>query len=145
MMGTVTEYIELATDGNTDIRDVTDAVRSALARHGCRDGLATVFVPGATGAVTTLEMEPGLVRDTARWFAELADPGRHYEHDETHRRPNAVAHLRAALVGPSETFPVTAGEPELGTWQRIVFIDFDTRPRDRRLTVKFVGECDGGT
>jgi len=132
--------IELRTKGHADVVDITDRVKTALSESGLRDGIGCVFVPGATGAVTTIEYEPGCVADLVRLFDELAPPNRDYEHEKRWGDGNGHSHLRAALLGPSLSFPFAAGEPLLGTWQQIVFVDFDNKSRSRKLLVQLVGE-----
>ena len=101
-------------------------------------GIASVFVPGATAAVTTMENEPGNVLDLRALLDRLVPPGDSYQHNRLNHDTNAHAHIRAALVGPSETIPVEAGRLLLGTWQQIVLIDFDDRPRERTVLVNVV-------
>lgn len=135
-----TKTIELRTKGHADVVDVTALVRDALRESGLSDGIGCVFVPGATGGVTTIEYEPGCVADLKRLFDELAPPNRSYEHERRWGDGNGHSHLRAALLGPSLSFPFADGEPSLGTWQQIVFVDFDNRSRSRELILKLVGE-----
>lgn len=135
-----TEYIVLSTKGSIDIIDITDELKKLLNRSKISDGILTVFVPGATGAVATIENEEGLIKDTKEMFLELVKENKNYYHDLSHAVGNATSHLRATLIGPSLTIPITDGELTLGVWQQVVFIDFDTRPRDRKLVVKIVGE-----
>lgn len=132
--------IELRTKGHADVVDITDRVKSALRESGLRDGIGCVFVPGATGGVTTIEYEPGCVADLVRLFDELAPPNRDYEHEKRWGDGNGHSHLRAALLGPSLSFPFAGGEPLLGTWQQIVFVDFDNKSRSREILVQLVGE-----
>jgi secondary thiamine-phosphate synthase enzyme len=135
-----TEYIVLSTKGSIDIIDITDELKKLLNRSKISDGILTVFVPGATGAVATIENEEGLIKDTKQMFLELVKENKNYYHDLSHAVGNATSHLRATLIGPSLTIPITDGELTLGVWQQVVFIEFDTRPRDRKLVVKIVGE-----
>jgi len=135
-----TEYIVLSTKGSIDIIDITDELKKLLNRSKISDGILTVFVPGSTGAVATIENEEGLIKDTKQMFLELVKENKNYYHDLSHAVGNATSHLRATLIGPSLTIPITDGELTLGVWQQVVFIDFDTRPRDRKLVVKIVGE-----
>lgn len=132
--------IELSTRGDADVVDITGEVRSRIAESGLRAGIGCVFVPGATGAVTTIEYEPGCVKDLRRVFDEIAPARRDYEHEKRWHDGNGHSHVRAALLGPSLSFPFDDGEPLLGTWQQIVFVDFDNRARSRRLIVQLVGE-----
>jgi secondary thiamine-phosphate synthase enzyme len=120
--------------------DITDRVRAAISASKLRSGIGCVFAPGATGGITTIEFEPGCVADLKRLFDELAPPSREYAHEKRWHDGNGHSHLRAALLGPSLSFPFDDGEPLLGTWQQIVFIDFDNRSRQRELLVQLVGE-----
>jgi secondary thiamine-phosphate synthase enzyme len=131
--------ISFETRGDIDVIDITSRVREGIASQSIRDGLATVFVPGATGAVTTIEFEPGLVQDIKDLFAGLAPPGGQYNHDATSPTGNAHSHLGASLLGPSVSVPFEDGELMLGQWQQIVFVDFDNRPRSRQLIVRITG------
>ncbi|MCA9600165.1 MAG: secondary thiamine-phosphate synthase enzyme YjbQ [Myxococcales bacterium] len=131
--------IELTTRGDADIVDITDRVRAAVAKSGIGDGIGCVFVPGATAGITTIEYEPGCIEDLRRLLDQLAPPGRDYAHERAWHDGNGHSHLRAALIGPSLSFPISEGQPTLGTWQHIVLCDFDNRPRSRRVTVKLVG------
>ena len=139
LMRVVTGTIEFSSRGDADIISITDDVAEALRQSGLRDGTATVFVPGATGAVTTLEFEPGVVTDVQVTLDQIAPPDRHYVHNDNLRDGNGHSHVRAGLVGPSLTVPFVDGRLMLGRYQTIVFCDFDARPRDRRLIVQVMG------
>ena len=139
-MSVSTRQLNLETEGNCDIRDITGQVRGELRQLGMKDGIVTVFVPGATGALTTVEYEEGLVRDLRELFASVAPQGKRYYHDEKWHDGNGHSHVRASLLGPSLTVPFADGDLILGTWQQIVFIDFDVRRRSRRLVLQFIGE-----
>jgi secondary thiamine-phosphate synthase enzyme len=139
-MTAATQTILLSTSGNGHVIDITEAVAKAATEAGLADGLVTVFVPGATGAVTTVEYEPGLVADLGELFERLIPAGAHYRHDEAWHDGNGHSHVRASLLGPSLTVPVSGGRLTLGTWQQIVFIDFDVRARRRELVVQCLGE-----
>jgi secondary thiamine-phosphate synthase enzyme len=131
--------LRLRTAGNGEVVDVTEGVRSVLRTSGVTLGVATVFAPGATVAVTTMEYERGAVADLAALLERLipAEPrDGAYEHNRLNGDSNAHAHLRAALIGPSESIPIVAGELALGTWQQIVLLDFDDRPRERVVSVQ---------
>jgi len=136
----VTRYIEIRTKGNTDVIDLTGKCRDMLSESRLRDGIMTVFCPGSTGGVTALEYEPNLVRDLKSAMEIFAPSDKRYEHFKTWNDDNGSAHIRSALMGPSMSVPFVKGEMTLGTWQQIVFCDFDTRPRDRKLTVQIMGE-----
>jgi secondary thiamine-phosphate synthase enzyme len=131
--------VRVSTDGNGDVVDVTAAVARAVSEAGSvGSGIASVFVPGATAAITTMEHEPGNVFDLRALLDRLVPPGGSYEHNRLNHDSNAHAHIRAALVGPSETIPIEAGRLLLGTWQQIVLVDFDDRPRERVVLVNVV-------
>lgn len=135
-----TGTLDLATEGHGQVVDITDAVQEVLAEAQVRHGIVTVFCPGATGAVTTIEYESGAVRDFQRLFDEIAPSEAQYMHNQHRGDDNGHSHIRAALLGPSLTVPFSDGRLTLGMWQRVVFVDFDTRPRQRRLVVQIIGE-----
>jgi secondary thiamine-phosphate synthase enzyme len=135
-----TQSFRLETKGNTDVRDITAQVAGAVEASGLRNGTATVFVSGSTGSITTLEFEPGLQQDLPEILEQLVPAGRSYHHDQTWHDGNGHAHLRSALVGTSFTVPIVEGRLTLGTWQQIVFLDFDNRPRRREISVQIIGE-----
>jgi len=137
----VTTYSEeLRTKGQDDCVDITAAVQEALRRAKIRDGLATVFVTGSTAAVTTIEHEPGLVRDLREAVRRLFPETLRYAHHEQAGDDNGFAHLRAAFIGPSLSVPIVDGKLQLGAWQQIVLIDFDTHPRTRSYLIQFLGD-----
>ena len=136
----VTAELALKTQGDTDMHDVTEAVAEQVRASGVRDGSVTVFCPSSTSALTTIEFEDGALADLRRALDELAPPSRDYQHNRRWGDGNGYAHLRAALLGPSLTVPFTAGTLRLGTWQQLLFIDFDNRPRDRRLILQIIGD-----
>ena len=133
--------LTVSTSGGTDIVDLTDHVAERLSESGIETGLAVVFVPGSTGAITTIEYEGGVLNDLARAVERLAPEGMTYEHDQRWGDGNGYSHVRAALLGPSQTFPVQGGRLMLGTWQQIVLMDFDNRPRTRRVIIQIMGEA----
>ncbi len=135
-----TETIPLSTGGFTDIVDITGRVIEVVERSGVEDGLVTVFCPGSTGAVTTIEYEAGVLRDLRDAIERIVPSGLTYEHDKRWGDGNGFSHVRAALMKPSLTIPLIRGSLTLGTWQQIVFIDFDNRARQRSLIVHVVGE-----
>lgn len=137
----LTRELALSTRGQDHVLDVTDHLRSLLTESGVREGQATVFVPGATASVTTLEYEPGLLQDLPAVLDALIPAGRAWQHDRTWGDGNGASHLRAALIGPSLTVPVVNGALTLGTWQQVVLIDHDTRPRDRRVILQVIGSA----
>ncbi len=135
-----TKEIKLNTKGNTDIIDITGRVESAVRDSNVSNGIVTVFVPGATGGITTVEYEPGLVRDLKRLFEEVASKKKDYAHNLQWGDGNGYSHVRASLLGPSLTIPFRDKELIRGTWQQVVFIDFDNRPRARKIVVQIIGE-----
>ena len=135
-----TGTLDLATEGNGQVVDITDAVQGVLHEAQARHGIATVFCPSATSAVTTIEYESGALHDFQRLFDEIASPDAEYLHNQHRGDANGHSHIRAALLGPSLTVPFSDGRLMLGTWQRVVFVDFDARPRQRRLVVQVMGE-----
>jgi secondary thiamine-phosphate synthase enzyme len=135
----VTDRICFNTNGNADMVNLTADVRRFVKETGLKAGAVTVFVPGATGAVTTLEFEPGVVKDFASLFDRIISPDEHYEHNVTHPDLNGHAHVRAGLLGPSLVFPFEDGELCLGRWQEICFVCFDNRPRERTVIVQSLG------
>jgi secondary thiamine-phosphate synthase enzyme len=136
----ITEYINVETGGNTDIVDITGECRAIIEETGLSNGTITIFNPGSTGGVTTIEYEPNLVKDLKNALEAIAPSDKVYEHSKTWHDDNGSSHVKSSLMGPSMSVPFTGGELTLGTWQQIVFCDFDTRPRERRLVVQVVGE-----
>jgi secondary thiamine-phosphate synthase enzyme len=130
--------LRLQTPGNGDIVDVTEGVARIVTAADVDRGVATVFAVGATVAVTTMEYEPGGIGDLQKLLERLIPTHGDYEHNRLNHDTNSHAHLRAALIGASETIPVIDGRLTLGTWQQIVLIDFDDRPRERTITVQVV-------
>ncbi len=139
-MTVVTRAIERETSGFTDVQDLTQEVASLVGESGLRSGTVTVFVSGSTGGVTTVEFEPGLVKDLPEAFEKISPMKKTYHHDATWGDGNGFSHVRAALVGPSLTVPFTDGSLLLGTWQQIVLLDFDNRARRRKVVVQIMGE-----
>ncbi len=138
-MAVITEYIQLSTRGDCDIIDITSQVNDKLESTGIKNGIVNIHVCGSTAAVTTCEYEPGLIQDLKEIFDKLIPQGR-YHHDAAWGDDNGHAHLRASLVGPSLTLPFQNKKLILGTWQQIIFIDFDNRHRQRKLTLQVLGE-----
>jgi len=134
-----TEYIKVSTKGNAQVLDITPQVLEIMADAGVKDGIVTVSCVGSTGAVTTCEFEPGLIEDIPEILDKLIPAGS-YHHDRTWGDGNGHSHLRASLIGPSVTLPLSQGELVTGTWQQIVFIDFDNRGRQRKIAVQVMGE-----
>jgi secondary thiamine-phosphate synthase enzyme len=136
-----THRIQLSTQGNSQVCDLTDQVRRQLQAGRVRDGTATIFVVGSTAGITTTEFEPGLAtHDLRRAFEQIAPQDAVYKHEQTWHDDNGHSHVRASVLGPSLTVPVVDGQLTLGTWQQIVLIDFDTRPRRRELILQVIGE-----
>ena len=136
----ISKSIELRTRGRCDIQDITSQVNQEVVQSGVKNGIVTVFVPGSTGGVTTIEFEWGLISDLQQMFERVIPTNIAYKHDLRWGDGNGYAHVRASLLGPSLTVPLVDGRLTLGTWQQIVFVDFDNRPRSRRLIVQIVGE-----
>ncbi|HEC35002.1 MAG TPA: YjbQ family protein [Anaerolineae bacterium] len=136
----VTRELRLNTQGHCDVRDITGEVAQVVRKSGLMAGTVTVFCPGSTAGLTTIEYEDGVIADLEQVLDEIVPPDRNYRHHLRWGDDNGHAHVRAALIGPSLTVPFVEGRLTLGTWQQIVFCDFDTRPRSRRLVVQIVGE-----
>jgi secondary thiamine-phosphate synthase enzyme len=133
-------HIFLTTGGNTEIVDITQKVSECIGSSSLSNGLVTIFCPSSTSGVTTLEFEPGVLQDLKRIFNELVPSDNTYLHNEAWHDGNGYSHVRAALLKASLTVPLVAGRLTLGTWQQIVFVDFDTRPRKREIIVQIMGE-----
>ncbi len=134
------EQLELDGGSGTDIHDVTGRVAAAVEASGVREGLVTVHAPGSTAGVTTIEYEPGVLADLRAALERLAPEGIAYAHDARWGDGNGYAHVRAALLGPSLSLPVVEGRPLLGAWQQVVVVDFDNRPRRRRVLIQVLGD-----
>lgn len=139
-MAVSTQHLKFSTKGNSDIIEITGDVSNALLKSGLTDGIVTVFAPGATGAVTTIEYEAGLVSDFKSMLERIAPQNIEYAHNLRWGDGNGHSHVRASLLGPSLSVPFVGGRMQLGTWQQIIFIDLDNRPRDRKLIAQIVGE-----
>jgi secondary thiamine-phosphate synthase enzyme len=138
-MKIVTDTIRIQTDGNDHIIDLTGRVQEIVVRHRFEEGQALVFVSGSTAGVTTIEYEPGLIEDLPAAFERLAPRSLPYKHEESWHDGNGHSHVRASLLGPSLTIPVAKGRLLLGTWQQIIVLDFDVRPRWRDIVVQLTG------
>jgi secondary thiamine-phosphate synthase enzyme len=136
----VTREIHLRTAGYTAIEDITRIVQEVVSESGLAAGIVTIFCPGSTAGLTTIEYEDGIISDLQRVFEEIAPVNRSYKHHRRWGDDNGSAHIRAALIGPSLTVPFTGGRLTLGTWQQIVFLDFDTSPRARKIVAQIMGE-----
>ncbi len=130
------DELRFSTRGDGDVIDLTDGVSGVVRDSGVEHGVATVFVPGATAAVTAMEFEPGGVHDLRQTLERLVPAAGDYEHNRLNHDTNSHAHIRAAIVGPSETVPVNGGRLAMGTWQQIVLVDFDDRARQRTVVVQ---------
>ena len=132
--------LELSTEGFSDIHDITDGVRDAVRESGVTDGVAHVFSVGSTGSITTLEFEPALVRDMKEALEKLWPHDMRSHHSETWGDDNGFSHLRSAFLGPSISVPIHEGALVLGTWQQVVVLCHDNRPRERKVFVQVMGE-----
>lgn len=128
------------TKGFNDIVDITPEVQSRLNETGMKEGNVLIFAPGSTSGITTIEYEPGLLKDYPEFFEKIAPSNHHYHHNETWHDNNGHAHVRASLQGGSLQIPFTDSKLLLGTWQQIVLIDFDNRPRRRNIIAQFIGQ-----
>ena len=139
-MSIQTRTISLNTKGNADIQDVTNQITQIVGESGLENGTITLFTPSATSALTTIEFESGCISDLRRLFDEIIDPQRHYAHNARWGDGNGHSHVRAALLGPSLSIPFVEGRLTLGTWQQVIFVDFDNRERRREIVVQVIGE-----
>ncbi|MEE9436070.1 MAG: secondary thiamine-phosphate synthase enzyme YjbQ [Candidatus Adiutricales bacterium] len=141
-MQIISEELVLRTTAGTDIIDLTGQVQDQLSASRIVSGILVLFVPGSTGALTTIEYESGVLEDLKRVIEKLAPKDNHYEHDRRWGDGNGYSHVRAALMKPSLSIPIQKGRLSLGTWQQIVLLDFDNRPRDRRVLIQILGDGD---
>jgi secondary thiamine-phosphate synthase enzyme len=132
--------ISVKTTAKTDIIDLTPQVRKEIQRSTVRNGHATLFIPGSTAALTTIEYESGVIKDLKKAIERMAPQDLYYEHNERWGDGNGYSHVRSALIGPSLHIPIIDGKLTLGTWQQIVLLDFDNRPRKRQIIVQMLGE-----
>lgn len=139
-MKTVTDTFTIHTKGGSEVLDITGQVASMLKHHSVSEGTALVFVQGSTASVTTTEFEPGLCWDIPEALETIAPRDARYHHDDTWHDGNGHSHIRAAFLGPSLSIPFAGGKLLLGTWQQIVLIDHDNRPRQRSIIVQLMGE-----
>lgn len=135
-----TYSIKVSTRGNCDIIDLTDQVSNVISNNNFIEGNVLLFAGGSTAGITTIEYEPGLLKDYPKFFERIAPTNINYEHDNTWHDGNGHSHVRAAIQGASLTVPFTRGRLLLGTWQQIIFVDFDNRPRKREITVQVIGK-----
>ena len=134
------EEIKIETNGEVDIIDITRDIQNIVQKSKIKNGIACIFVPGSTGSVTTIEYEPGLMKDLPRALQKIAPKEEHYDHHETWHDDNGHSHVRSSLMGPGITVPIKNGKTMHGTWQQIVFVELDTSPRNRDIIVQIVGE-----
>ena len=137
-----TKKLSEKTSGFCDVVDITAKVREHVETERIQRGLVTLFVSGSTAALTTVEHEPGLVQDLKNFVEKLIPSDRRYHHDDRWGDDNGFSHLRASLFGPSLAIPIENGRPLLGTWQQVVLLDFDNRPRTREIIVQLIGETE---
>ena len=136
----VTKYINLSTQGENDIIDITNNVKKILLENQLKNGIITLFIVGSTAAITTIEFESGLTKDFPNMLERIAPNDTEYEHDKTWHDGNGHAHVRGSLIGPSLTIPFINGETSLGTWQQIVFVELDTSSRERKVVAQIIRE-----
>jgi len=136
----ISEQVQFHTRGNGQVIDITDDVRRKVDGCGLQSGIVTLFSPSSTSALTTIEYESGAVHDLQALFDRLVPPNIDYRHNQRWGDGNGHSHVRHALLGPSLTVPFVDGRLTLGTWQQIVFVDFDNRPRSRELVLQLMGE-----
>ncbi len=139
-MAVITKQIKISSKSENDIIDITEPVADAISESGISNGTITVFVSGSTGAITTIEYEPGLVKDFPEMLSRVAPDDINYEHEQRWHDGNGRSHVKASLVGPSLTVPFKDGQLLLGTWQQIVFLELDTKARTRTLVLQIIGE-----
>jgi secondary thiamine-phosphate synthase enzyme len=135
-----THSISLNTKGNCDIIDITNEVESLIKKNKFSEGSVLVFAGGSTAGLTTIEYEPGLIKDYPEFFERIAPKNINYDHDNTWHDGNGHSHIRAAIQGASLTIPFSEGRLLLGHWQQIIFVDFDNRPRKREVVVQITGK-----
>lgn len=138
-MATYSETLDLSTKSEMQILNITDAVAEVVGRSGIREGIACVFTPASTAAITTLEYEPGLLQDLPNALQRLFPRELQYKHEEAWADGNGHSHVRASFMGQSITVPIQGGRPALGTWQQVVFVELDIRGRERKIVVQIVG------
>lgn len=138
-MSTVNGRVSISTKGFNDIIDITGHARDFVRRHQLIEGQLLTFIDGSTAGITTIEYEPGLLKDLPELMEKIAPMNKTYHHDATWHDGNGYAHLRSALMGASFTVPIIAEQLVLGTWQQIILVDFDNRPRNRQVVFQFVG------
>ena len=135
-----TGSIQMSTRGNADVKDITTEIARVINASEIRNGTVTIFCPSSTSALTTIEYESGCVSDLRRLFDEIVPQNRDYAHNARWHDGNGHSHVRAALLGPSLTIPFVEGSLTLGTWQQVIYVDFDVRARHRELILQIIGE-----
>ena len=140
MMTVVTKKLPIHSKAESEIIDITEKISEAVTETSVRNGTVTVFVSGSTGALTTIEYEPGLVQDLPNILERIAPKDLSYEHERRWHDGNGHSHIRASLIGPSLTVPFVNGKLTLGTWQQIVFVELDVRSRARTIVIQIIGE-----
>ena len=138
-MAVFTKTLTFDSQGRSAMIDITSAVQDVISSGGIEEGIVTVFVPGSTASITTIEFEPGLQKDLPRALEKIAPSGAHYDHDATWGDGNGLSHVRASIIGPGIVVPFKNKTMLLGTWQQVVLVDFDTRPRKRNVIVQVLG------
>lgn len=136
----VTGSVQIDSNGFNDIRNITDEVRQFVQDNSLKEGQILVFINGSTAAISTVEYEPGLLKDIPETLEKIAPMNRRYHHDDTWHDGNGYAHVRSTLIGSSFTVPVVNGRLVLGTWQQIILMDFDNKRRRRTVTLQYIGE-----
>jgi secondary thiamine-phosphate synthase enzyme len=139
-MRVISDSLSLSTRGFNDTKDLTGDVSRKLVESKLKDGMVNLFVPGSTGGLTTIEYESGVVQDFSEFLERTVPSNIPYNHDNRWGDGNGFSHVRSALLGPSLTVPFSGGQLSLGTWQQIIFVDFDNRPRSRKVFLQFMGE-----
>ena len=134
------DEIKLSTEGFCDVKDITSEVNEIIVKSKIKEGIMVISVIGSTAGLTTIEAEPNLIEDFKEFWEKLIPRDKNYRHNQTWGDDNGFSHLRSSLLGTSVCFPVSEGKMLLGTWQQVVFVDFDNRPRQRKMVVKIVGE-----
>ena len=139
-MSVITKVITVSSNGESDMIDITRQTDESIKASGLQDGIVTIFVSGSTASITTIEYEVGLKKDFPKMLARIAPSEIEYEHDNTWHDGNGHSHVRASLIGPSLTVPFKNKSLMLGTWQQIILLEMDTRPRERKVVLQIIGE-----
>lgn len=139
-MNVVTRTIQIHSEGENDVIDITQQLSNIVKESNIEKGIVIIFVSGSTAGITTIEYEPGLIHDFPSMLSRIIPKNIEYEHDNTWHDGNGHSHVRASLIGPSLTIPILQGKLTLGTWQQIVILEMDTRPRNRNVIVQIMGE-----